>query len=111
MQFVYAQDCAWWLAVRPISVDRSVLSVGGCFPRAYTELPDFEERAAPYYKRWEAVAMEDVGILEKQQVGLSSCLARPGPLSWRDDMVLAMNRWVMAQLPAAVVAGMAEGAE
>ena len=111
VQFVFAQDCAWWLAVRPISVDRSVLSVGGCFPRAYTELPDFEERAAPYYKRWEAVALEDVDILQKQQIGLSSCLARPGPLSWRDDMVLAMNRWVMAQLPADIVAGMAEGTE
>ncbi len=103
-QFACAQDCIWWLAVRPVAVDRSVLSVGGCFPRAYTELADFEERAAPYYARWKAVALEDVDILEKQQVGLSSCLARPGPLSWRDDMVLAMNRWVMARLPADLVA-------
>lgn len=98
-QFACAQDCIWWLAVRPVSVDRSVLTVGGAFPRAYTEQPDFDLRAAPYYKRWEAVAREDVGILEKQQRGLSSALARPGPLSWRDDMVLAMNRWVMARLP------------
>ncbi len=107
-QFACAQDCIWWLAVRPISVDRSMLSVGGCFPKAYTELPDFERRAAPYYARWEAVAREDVGILEKQQRGLSSRLARPGPLSWRDDMVLAMNRWVMARLPADVIEGMLE---
>ncbi|MBS7540903.1 aromatic ring-hydroxylating oxygenase subunit alpha [Ancylobacter lacus] len=105
-QFACAQDCMWWLAVRPVAVDRSVLSVGGCFPRAYTELPDFAERAAPYYKRWEAVALEDVGILERQQVGLNSILARPGPLSWRDDMVLAMNRWVLARLPAHIRDGM-----
>lgn len=107
-QFACAQDCIWWLAVRPVSVDRSVLSVGGCFPKAYTELPDFEARAAPYYRRWEAVAREDVGILEMQQQGLSSVLARPGPLSWRDDMVLAMNRWVMARLPAHIVDGLFE---
>jgi phenylpropionate dioxygenase-like ring-hydroxylating dioxygenase large terminal subunit len=106
LQFACAQDCMWWLAVRPVAVDHSILSLGGCFPRAYTELPDFEERAEPYYKRWEAVAVEDVGILEKQQIGLSSCLARPGPLSWRDDMVLAMNRWVMARLPAPIVDGL-----
>jgi len=105
-QFACAQDCIWWLAVRPVSVDRSVLSIGGCFPKSYTELPDFELRAAPYYQRWEAVAREDVGILEGQQLGLSSCLARPGPLSWRDDMVLAMNRWVLARLPADVVGRM-----
>jgi len=99
-QFACAQDAIWWLAVRPIAVDRSVLSVGGCFPKAYTELADFETRAAPYYARWEAVALEDVGILERQQIGLSSRLSRPGPLSWRDDMVLAMNRWVLSRLPA-----------
>jgi phenylpropionate dioxygenase-like ring-hydroxylating dioxygenase large terminal subunit len=98
-QFACAQDCVWWLAVRPVAVDRSVLSVGGCFPSACTTLPDFEERAAPYYRRWEAVAREDVGILERQQIGLSSHLARPGPLSWRDDMVLAINRWVLSRLP------------
>ncbi len=98
-QFACAQDCIWWLAVRPVAVDRSVLSVGGCFPRAYVEQPGFEDRAAPYYARWEAVAREDVGILERQQRGLGSRLARPGPLSWRDDMVLAMNRWVMQRLP------------
>jgi choline monooxygenase len=102
-QFACAQDCIWWLAVRPVAADRSVLAVGGCFPKAYTEMPDFEARAAPYYARWKAVALEDVDILEKQQVGLGSRLARPGPLSWRDDMVLAMNRWVIARLPAALV--------
>jgi hypothetical protein len=53
------------------------LAVGGCFPKAYTEMPDFEKRAAPYYARWKAVALEDVDILEKQHLGLTSCLARP----------------------------------
>ncbi len=98
-QFACAQDCIWWLAVRPVAVDRSVLSVGGCFPRSHVEAPDFEARAAAYYARWEAVAREDVDILERQQRGLASHLARPGPLSWRDDRVLALNRWVMSRLP------------
>jgi phenylpropionate dioxygenase-like ring-hydroxylating dioxygenase large terminal subunit len=102
-QFACAQDCIWWLSVRPVAVDHSVLSVGGCFPRAVTEKPDFATLAEPYYRRWEAVAREDVDILEKQQRGLASVLAKPGPLSWRDDMVLAMNRWVMARLPDGVV--------
>jgi choline monooxygenase len=99
-QFACAQDCIWWLSVRPVAVDRSVLSVGGCFPKEYLALPDFSARAAPYIKRWEAVAREDAGILEKQQRGLSSVLAKPGVLSWRDDRVLALNNWVRARLPA-----------
>lgn len=103
MQFACAQDCMWWLAVRPVAVDRSVLSIGGCFPRDCLNLADFAERAAPYYRRWEAVAREDVEILERQQIALSSVLAAPGPLSWRDDMVLAMNRWVMQRLPPGLV--------
>jgi choline monooxygenase len=99
-QFAAAQDCAWWLAVRPVAVDRSVLWVGGMFPRAVTLLPDFATRAQSYYDRWEAVAREDVDILERQQIGLSSIYAETGPLSWRDDMVLAMNAWVQARLGA-----------
>ena len=30
-QFACAQDCIWWLAVRPVAVDRSVVSVGAAF--------------------------------------------------------------------------------
>ena len=101
-QFACAQDCIWWLAVRPLSTGRSVLSVGGCFPKAYTELPDFEKRAAPYYARWEAVAREDVGILEKQHRAFMSCRAKPGTLSWREDRVLALNNWVLSRLPGEV---------
>jgi hypothetical protein len=44
------------------------------------------------------VAKEDVGILEKQQRALGSALYKPGPLSWRDDMVQAMGVWVVDRL-------------
>ncbi|KXV03519.1 (2Fe-2S)-binding protein [Caballeronia megalochromosomata] len=106
-QLVFAQDCMWWLAVHPVAADRSVLSVGGCFPRAYTEMPDFDERARPYFERWEAVAREDVAILERQQRGVSSVLYKPGVLSSRDDVVHTMNSWVAARLPAHLAGGSA----
>jgi choline monooxygenase len=99
-QFALAQDCMWWLAVRPVAVDRSVLSIGGCFPKTCLETPDFERKAQPYYDRWEAVSKEDVGILERQQRGLGSVLNRPGLLSSRDDVVHAMNLWLASRLPA-----------
>jgi phenylpropionate dioxygenase-like ring-hydroxylating dioxygenase large terminal subunit len=104
-QFAASQDCLWWLAVRPLACDRSLLSLGGCFPRSRLALPDFAERAAPYYDRWERVAMEDVGILERQQIALGSHLHDPGLLSWRDDMVHAINDWIVARLAPRTTSG------
>ena len=56
-------------------------------------------RLQPYYDRWELVGREDVGILERQQRALGSVLYRPGRLSWRDDQVQALSRWVLDHLP------------
>jgi choline monooxygenase len=100
-QFCCAQDCMWWLTVRPVAADRTVLSIGGCFPRKTVEQPTFEADAAPYYKRWESVALEDVGVLEKLQKALHSRLFQPGPLSWRDDLVHTFDQWVMDRMPEA----------
>ena len=104
-QLACAQDCMWWLAVRPVSASRSMLSLGGCFPRSTVARPSFEAEAAPYYDRWRRVAEEDVGILEQQQHGLSSVLFRPGRLSWRDELPHAVQRWVLARLPGTLAVG------
>jgi choline monooxygenase len=75
-----------------------VLEIGGCFPEEVLRDPEFEAKAKPYYERWAAVGREDVCILEKQQKGLGSVLYKPGPLSWRDDMVQAFGMWVANRL-------------
>jgi choline monooxygenase len=98
-QFAVAQDCMWWLNVTPLAHDRSLLEVGGCFPESVIDEPGFAAKAQPYYERWEAVALEDVDILERQQHALGSVLYRPGPLMWRDDEVQAIGIWVLDQLP------------
>lgn len=97
-QFAFSQDCMWWLNVTPVSESRSVLEIGGCFPQGACERADFDARAAPYFDRWEKVGREDVAILERQQRALASALYRPGPLSWRDDMVQALGVWVTDRL-------------
>lgn len=99
-QLVMAQDCLWWLNVVPRAHNRSLLEIGGCFPRYSIELPDFSQRAQPYLDRWEAVGREDVGILEQQQTALGSVLHRPGRLSHRDEQVRALNLWVLNKLAA-----------
>jgi choline monooxygenase len=99
-QFCCAQDCMWWLTVRPIAADRTVLSIGGCFPNPTVAQDYFEADAAPYYKRWETVAREDIAVLEKLQTAIASKRFQPGPLSWRDDLVHTFDEWVLNRLPA-----------
>jgi choline monooxygenase len=99
-QLACAQDCMWWLAMRPLAPDRTVVSLGGCFPKSTIARPRFDDDARPYYERWRRVAEEDVGILELQQRGVSSVLFRPGRLSWRDELAHAVHRWVLDRLPA-----------
>ncbi len=98
-QLACAQDCMWWLAMRPVAPDRTMLSLGGCFPKGTAALPQFADHAALYYDRWRRVAEEDVGILERQQHGVSSVLFRPGRLSWRDELAHAVHEWVRSRLP------------
>jgi choline monooxygenase len=98
-QFALAQDSMWWLQMRPIAHDRTILSLGGCFSADVARRPDFEAKAAPYYERWRRVAEEDVGMLELQQRGLNSPFYRPGRLSWRDETVRHIDQWVMDRIP------------
>ena len=102
-QFAVAQDSMWWLQMRPLAPDRTILSIGGCFPRAIKARPDFEAKAVPYYERWKLVGEEDVQMLEIQQRGLASALHRPGPLAPRETMVHRIDRWVLDRLPDSAV--------
>jgi phenylpropionate dioxygenase-like ring-hydroxylating dioxygenase large terminal subunit len=98
-QFACAQDAMWWLAMRPVEPELTVLSLGGCFPRSTAALPHFARDADRYHDRWQRVAAEDVAMLEKQQRGLRSPFYRPGRLSWRDELVHAVGNWVLARVP------------
>lgn len=102
-QFAVAQDSMWWLQVRPLAADRSILSIGGCFPHEIIARPDFAEHAALYYERWRRVGEEDVGMLEIQQLGLASILYRPGLLGPREGVMHRMDRWVLDQLPQGIL--------
>ena len=38
---------------------------------------------------------------QRQQIALGSALYKPGPLSWRDDLVQALSLWVLERIEAA----------
>ena len=74
-QFVFAQDCSWWLAFLPLAVDRTRLTIGACFPQATMDRPDFDGGVQAYFDRWRRATAEDNAICEQQQLG--QAVARP----------------------------------
>ncbi|MFY7962871.1 MAG: aromatic ring-hydroxylating oxygenase subunit alpha [Elsteraceae bacterium] len=93
--FATTQDCMWWLQEFPMGPNRTRISVGSCFPRATVARPDFQERAAKYFKRWDKSLPEDNEISEKQQLGLASAFGRAGRLSVHEPVVHLIANWVL----------------
>ena len=93
-QFVFAQDCAWWLAFEPREIDRTRLVIGACFPRSTVALPDFSERVELYFERWRTATAEDNDICEQQQLG-QRVRRRPGRFAADEFAVHAFSNWVI----------------
>jgi len=96
-QFVFAQDCIWWLAFKPVAVDRTELSIGACFPKSTCELEGFEEKLAPYFERWQRATAEDNAICEQQQQG-QAVRRPPGRYAASEFAVHAFDNWVIDQV-------------
>lgn len=86
-------DCVWYIELHPLGPARTRVVVGSCFPKATTQLPDFEERVKYYYKRWDKSIGEDNVIARIQQQGLSSPLARPGRMSSLEYLIPKLGSW------------------
>jgi phenylpropionate dioxygenase-like ring-hydroxylating dioxygenase large terminal subunit len=96
-QFVFAQDCMWWLAFRPLAVDRTQLTIGACFPRATLALDAFAEQVKPYFARWREATAEDNAICEQQQLGQANARP-PGRYAASEFAVHAFDNWVIDQV-------------
>ncbi len=90
-----AQDCMWWLELRPQGAARTKLIVGSCFPNSTIVRDDFEEVAAHYYHRWDKSIPEDNDIAEIQQHGLSSPLSETGRVSRMELLVHRIANWTL----------------
>ena len=95
---VATSDCFWWMEIRPRGPSRIHLVVGSGFPRETVERPDFDAVAERYYTRWDTSHKEDNDICERQQMGVSSPLAQPGPLARRENGVNAVDRWIVERI-------------
>ena len=96
-QFVFAQDCMWWLDLKPLAADKTSLVLGACFPQSTIALPQFEERLSLYRRRWEMATAEDNEICESQQQG-QAFERPPGRFAPGEFAVHAFSNWVLDQL-------------
>ena len=96
-QFVFAQDCMWWLAFHPLAVDHTRLTLGACFPRETTELDNFEDKVQLYFKRWKLATAEDNQICERQQRG-QVFARKPGRFAASEFAVHRFSNWIADQL-------------
>lgn len=91
-------DCAYYLRIHPLTVNRMVLEQGGMFPSEVVDRPDFEERVEPYFRRWDTTAREDNEVCERQQSGLSSPFCIPGRYSHREDNLHRITNWITEKI-------------
>jgi phenylpropionate dioxygenase-like ring-hydroxylating dioxygenase large terminal subunit len=93
--FAAATDAIWVYDVNPLAPDRTWVGMTCGFPRATTALPDFAERAEGYLRRLDVAIAEDIEVLERQQAGLDSPLARPGRFApAMEPNVSVFERWI-----------------
>lgn len=82
LQLNLTKDCAWWMRMLPMGVDKTKVVQGFLFPPETTKLPDFKTNVAPYLERWRLAVTEDNMICENQQAAAISTTANnPGPYS------------------------------
>jgi choline monooxygenase len=96
-QLVFAQDCMWWLAFRPVAVDRTRLSIGACFPQSTIALDGFADKTGPYFERWQQATAEDNAICEQQQLG-QAFERPPGRYAASEFALHAFDNWVIDQV-------------
>ena len=97
-QFVFAQDCMWWLSIQPDGPLRCRMMLGSCFPESTTWLEAFEPSLTAYYERWDRATPEDNAIAEAQQAGQQAGVVPAGRFSREEFAVHALANWILDQL-------------
>jgi phenylpropionate dioxygenase-like ring-hydroxylating dioxygenase large terminal subunit len=92
------QEALWMYEVYPDGPDRCRCAQVICFPQATIDGPDFEERVADYYERFDVALSEDIPMLVQQHAGQRSPFARQGRYSYLEPSVAAFADWYAGRL-------------
>jgi phenylpropionate dioxygenase-like ring-hydroxylating dioxygenase large terminal subunit len=101
LTFAAGTEAVWAYDAQPTGVDRCHVTMWVCFPPETVASPGFEEKASRYYTRMDEALDEDIAIIERQQAGMASPLARAGRWSELERGAAAFAGWYKERLAAA----------
>ena len=93
LTFAAGGEALWAYGARPLGPGRCRVTQWVCFPSRTVALPGFETRAERYYARMDEALAEDIAVLERQQLGMDSPLARAGRWSDLERGAAAFAAW------------------
>jgi phenylpropionate dioxygenase-like ring-hydroxylating dioxygenase large terminal subunit len=88
-------DCAWYIIVHPVAVDRCRVEQGAIFPKGVFDRSDYQDIIPRYLARFDMTQEEDNEICELQHRGVLSPEARPGRYSARERLVHRTVNWIL----------------
>jgi choline monooxygenase len=88
-------DCAWYIIVHPVAVDRCRVEQGAMFPQAVFHRDDCHELLPRYLARFDMTQAEDNEICELQHRGVLSPEYRQGRYSARERLVHRTVNWIL----------------
>jgi phenylpropionate dioxygenase-like ring-hydroxylating dioxygenase large terminal subunit len=94
LTFAASSEAIWAYDIMPLEPARTRVGMTCAFPPATMALADFAERSAAYFERLDVAIAEDIAVLELQQAGLTSPLARSGRFSDLEPNVARFERWL-----------------
>jgi len=99
LTFAASRDAVWVLEAAPVTVSHTAVRLTLLFDDASLSVPDFEQMLKRYESRMAIGMDEDIVVLEAQQLGLRSRLARPGRVCPElEPSVHVFHRWYAHQL-------------
>ncbi len=99
LTFAASRDAVWALEALPISVSTTAVRLSLLFDSASASMPDFEKILERYEHRMAVGMDEDIVVLEAQQLGLQSRLARAGRICPElEPSIHVFHRWYADQL-------------
>jgi Rieske 2Fe-2S family protein len=81
----------------PLAVDRTEIVCEWHFHPDEVARPDFDPRGAIEF--WDLTNRQDWELSDLAQRGIGSRGYRPGPYSNREELLLALDRWVLERVP------------
>ena len=98
MTFAAGSEALWAYDAQPITPKRCRVTQWVCFPPQTIASPGFSEKVQRYYQRMDEALDEDIGVLETQQLGMSSPHARQGRWSEMENGAATFAAWYAEQM-------------